>query len=83
MSTPKRGEESDVETLDLSNARVGEPLRLPAGTVVRSMNPKHAANRTLRRAQTVYPYFVNRYGDIIEVMWAGSGGYWQRVRAEA
>jgi hypothetical protein len=64
-------------------AKVGRPIRIPAGVPVHSMAPSAPSDDVpLKRAQTVIPHFVDRYADgKVVVTWAGGGGYWRRVTA--
>ncbi|KQP62915.1 hypothetical protein [Nocardioides sp. Leaf285] len=73
----------------------GQRVPLPAGTPVRSMNPSRN-RLVLRRAQTVRVASVSQgwidlWGDcrrdgrsglviLPQIVWAGSGGYWSRVK---
>jgi hypothetical protein len=57
-----------------------EPFTVEAGTEVRTMNPSvGSGKRIARRSYTVWPSFVDDYGDHWSVTWPGSSGYWQRV----
>jgi hypothetical protein len=73
---------------DLADAKVGQPLGIPAGTRVRSLHPRDPVCITTKRGQLVTPHFVDRYRnrrgevDHIVVTWAGGGGYWKRVEAK-
>lgn len=63
---------------DLFEAMPGQPLLVPAGTLVYSV--KTGSEQALKRAQRVVPHFVDRYNDgRVKITWAGSGGYWRRV----
>ena len=74
--------------------RRGTTVRIPAGTLVRSMNPKHKAPRVTKRATTVTvhhasPGYIDHYGDrglgaglvvLPTITWPGEAGYWQDVQ---
>lgn len=75
----------------------GQLVAIPAGTLVRSMNPRHKSKRVTKRDQviTVHHTFdgaVDLWNDhkrgrglvlLPSVSWPGSGGYWQDVQVTA
>lgn len=80
QSTPLRySHEVELERIE-REARVGQPLKLPAGLIVTSLHPRDPTCVVLNRAQTIKPHFVDRYswGQIV-ITWAARGGYWKRL----